>query len=241
MKKILTIAVLAFGALAIATSISLGHRLSVPANGRVIEDDPGRETQMQPGQREQQRPTKITEAQAKHIVAYYFKAQNKLVVYNQKSLAAGIKKGLYRLTWKPGASRATLSVPVSRLAASGKHIIVPVRYTAAVEYGESPGRLVGWTTNVGETKLVENQELKNVTGKKGPCNPGEGKKNSKAWRFVTRTYTYLDGDGDQSGQETYMEYGEYYLYAVKDCSKGYLGSEDPSSTWMLSWQPWPLP
>jgi hypothetical protein len=56
-----------------------------------------------------------------------------------------------------------------------------------------------------------------------------------------REYVTLEGDGDQSGTQTYLAVARRYFYALLDCSRGYLGSEDFSSEFVLSAGAWPNP
>jgi len=239
MKRILQITLPAI----IAVSLALGQKPMTPEIGR-------REGSVT--QREQGRPARITAAEAKHIVAYYFKAQNKLVVYNQKSLAAGIQKGVYQLAWRPGAKQAALSVQVTQRAASGKEMTVSVRVTTNVVYNETPGGpvnpepqgLVNALIKLGDTKLVEYQKLHTNSEIIGQCaNPPqpEAPKNSRVGRYVQPEFTYLEGNGEVSGTQTYMVIGRYYWYAIAACTKGYLGSTDWARNWVLSIGPWPNP
>mgnify|MGYP001324599738 CR=1 FL=1 len=179
-------------------------------------------------------PVRITVAEAKHIVAYYQKAESTLHIFNPKSLARGIAKGAYRLKWKPGASKATLTLAEIRTGAKGRERTTPTRVVADVVYAESPGGLVGIDAKLGDTRLVENTKKHDVAEEIMSCSP-------VGRRGVRRSYTYLGGNGDQSGAETVIVDWRIYNYDVTDCSRGYSGYDDQGSTWALSWQAWPNP
>jgi len=188
------------------------------------------------------KPATITAADVKHMGAYYQADQHRLLVFDQKSLANGIEKGVYELVWKPGALQAILSIPEIRVdATSGKETIVSVWVPARVVYGVPPGGIVGTEPKPGDTQFVEYMKKIERPEVIGDCFSSGGPKDSKAHRGVLRQYTKLEGDGDQSGTQTYTAVTRWYYYAITDCSRGYLGSEDIVYDFVLSTRAWPNP
>ena len=195
-----------------------------------------------PGAAEPQGENKpMTAADARHVVAYYFREENKLHVYNRQALANGLKRGKYKLRWSPGARQATLTIPQIQSEANGRGEMRMVHVTVDVVYGDSP---VGEDVQpkVGDVAFVENRKLYTRNESKGDCEAWETpKEGAKANRQVGRSYTYLMDDGDQSGEESWQEINRSYRYAVKDCSRGYVGYISNGWWWVLSFQAWPNP
>jgi hypothetical protein len=187
---------------------------------------------------------RITRAEAKHIVAYYFKAQNKLVVYNQRSLALGIERGVYHLVWKPGAEVATLTISEPR-SGGGRANLLPTRVTAGVQYLAGSGVLEGTQPKLGDTRMVEFAKKIDIAEQIEPCTADPTKffkgvpPNTKGTKYVLRGHTYLSKDGDESGQETFTITSRYYNYGLKDCSRGRLADLDVFGAFVLSVQAWP--
>jgi hypothetical protein len=196
-------------------------------------------------QRETRGPRRITAAEAKHIVAYYFKAQNRLVVYDQKGLAAMIEKRQCPFVWRPGERTAQVTVLVSTQGARGQGTFLnKARFTAGVTYAADRGTLEGTEPKIGDTLAVDYSMKGDVAEHIGKCAEGGLTiKGSKGLKDVSRGYSYLTGDGDQSGTETFTEVLRLYAYGLKDCSRGYLGAGEVGggSQFVLSAQAWPNP
>jgi hypothetical protein len=196
-------------------------------------------------QRETQGPRRITAAEAKHIVAYYFKAQNRLVVYDEKMLAAMIEKRQCPFVWRAGERTAQVTVLVSTQGARRQDTFLnKARFTAGVTYAADRGTLEGTEPKIGDTLAIDNAMKVDVAERIGKCVEGGSSINgSKGLKDVARGYTYLAGDGDQSGTETFTEVLRIYEYGLKDCSRGYLGAGEVGggSKFVLSAQAWPNP
>lgn len=241
MKRIIGVLALAVAAMSLVVSSESIRETS--ANDKSSRKS---EAQERSPQVERKLSARITAAQAKHIVAYYFKEQDKLIVYNQKALATGMKQGVYHLTWKPGATRAMLSMPVSNLAANGRYITAIKQVPVGVAYMASSRVLEGTEPKVGDTMTVNYAKKYDHAGYEQDCDAPlhfspRAPKNSKAIKRVHMGYTYLDDDGDQSGQETYTAVDRVNFYGLKDCSAGYLGFQYNGYAWVLSSQAWPNP
>jgi hypothetical protein len=169
-----------------------------------------------------------TAEELSHIVAYYVASTHTLHIRNSEHLVQGIGGGKFLASWTKGASTATIR------GADGRSIRADVVADSPNDVPPSP--------KVGDTRYVEYENIDKASEEVLAC---EATKDAAGKRIgskeVYRQYSFLIGDGKESGTETYSTVSQNYYYHLKDCSSGYYDRSNRSSDWALTVSAWPNP
>ena len=174
-------------------------------------------------------PSFATPVELPHLIAYFVQSTDTLHIRNQAHLLQGIAGGKFAIQWKSGEASA-------QLQAAGKHAI-----TAQVALDDADVPPVG-EPHIGDVKFVEREDIMSHNEHVFDCRPGTNAEGEKVGlRSNVRQYTYLAGDGKESGTEIFNNVMCDNVYRIKDCSAGYYDAVDFFALWTLTVGPWPNP
>jgi hypothetical protein len=168
----------------------------------------------------------ITPEERGHVDAYFASSLGRLFILNPVRFSQGIKSGKFSVQWEPG-SRSALILGEGTRPRPAQVIAGASDFPADTE------------PKVGDVKFVSLAEKKSAAEDIGSC--WEGEATAKGMRVNFRSYTYLTGDGRDSGTETFLVVSRTYLYGLKDCSAEFQGYQDNRKTFMLTAGAWPIP
>ena len=178
---------------------------------------------------------------AKKIASVYHGAAHKLYVYDRAALLKGIEARKFLVKWDGRAAYASVRYAVN----GGLRTDEKVQVLLGGKPGEYTGDLGQAGIKESVTRMVFNARIEDYTPFLSSPHPiltsiGEGFPSARSYRNAWVHYHCLRGDGNESGQESYVLWQRNYVYSRPD-GTGFLGHKDAGSGWVLYTGEWPNP